>query len=176
MSDTPSNKRSQAKPKREVGILASLPNTRPQRASARRSRKPRDSESTPRAVTGATAGATPQAKRPSTTKAATQRKPARKASTKTALSPAPSKPSASKVKATRAGKPSAKRIVKPAQPPAPRQGFEAGSEVERGLTVGPPSGLELATSVVGLVGEVAQAGASSGGRLLRGALARLQSR
>jgi hypothetical protein len=57
------------------------------------------------------------------------------------------------------------------EPPIPRQGFEA--DTEPGIPVQPPSSSELAASVVELVGELAQAGLSTGGRLLKDALTRL---
>jgi hypothetical protein len=61
-----------------------------------------------------------------------------------------------------------------AEPPrAPRQGFEAESDVEPGKTVQPPGSAELAASVVELIGELAQSGLSSGGKLLKDALSRL---
>jgi hypothetical protein len=55
----------------------------------------------------------------------------------------------------------------------PRQGFEAEETIEMGQPVQPPSGGELAASVVELVGELAQTGLSAGGRVLRDALTRL---
>lgn len=71
-------------------------------------------------------------------------------------------------------KPKAK-IPKPkSEPPrAPRQGFEAESDVVPGKAVQPPGTAELAASVVELVGELAQSGLNSGGKLLKDALARL---
>jgi len=58
---------------------------------------------------------------------------------------------------------------------APRQGFEAESEIEIGSPVAPPNGVELAASVVELLGELAQSGLRSGERLLRDALLRRPS-
>jgi hypothetical protein len=55
----------------------------------------------------------------------------------------------------------------------PRQGFEAEEAIELGRSVQPPSGAELAASMVELVGELAQTGLSTGGRVLRDALTRL---
>lgn len=55
-------------------------------------------------------------------------------------------------------------------PRAPRQGFEAESDVETGKTVQPPGGVELAASVVELLGDLAQSGLNSGARLLKDAL------
>jgi hypothetical protein len=156
MSDTPNSRRSSAELGGEAGILASLPNSRPQRPSARRARQT-DTRVAVASPSAATAKARPsKAPKPTKTPKPTTRKP--RASKATVPKP-------SRAKRTTAGK--------SIQPPAPRQGFEAGSEIEQGLTVGPPSGLEVAGSVVGLLGEVAQAGVSSGGRLLKGALSRL---
>ena len=58
-------------------------------------------------------------------------------------------------------------------PRAPRQGFEAESDVDASKPVQPPGGTELAASVVELIGELAQTGLTSGGRLLKDALSRL---
>jgi hypothetical protein len=65
--------------------------------------------------------------------------------------------------------------AKPTEPPVPRQGFEAEEEIPQGRSVQPPSGSELASSVAELFGELAQAGLSTGGRLLKDALTRLSS-
>jgi hypothetical protein len=61
----------------------------------------------------------------------------------------------------------------PREPPAPRQGYETEDTIEPGVAVQPPSGTELATSAAELIGELAQAGLETGGRLLRDALGRL---
>jgi hypothetical protein len=61
----------------------------------------------------------------------------------------------------------------PQEPPVPRQGFEAEGEIAPGVSVQPPSGSELATSVVELIGELAQSGLATGGRLLKDTIARL---
>jgi hypothetical protein len=61
----------------------------------------------------------------------------------------------------------------PDEPPVPRQGFETEDAIEPGRSVQPPSGPELAASVVQLVGELAEAGLSAGGRALKDALTRL---
>jgi hypothetical protein len=63
--------------------------------------------------------------------------------------------------------------LKLVEPPVPPQGFEAEEQIEPGRSVQPPSGPEMAASVAELLGEVAQAGLSAGGRLLREALGRL---
>ncbi|MFI5004324.1 MAG: hypothetical protein ACHQE6_04850 [Solirubrobacterales bacterium] len=113
---------------------------------------------------------------------------------------APAKPaagaSAKPTASTRAGqaangatKPTTKRRVKSAadapprragktrpglaEPPVPPQGFEAEETIEPGRAVAPPRGPELAVSVAELLGELAQAGLATGGRLLSDALKRL---
>jgi hypothetical protein len=55
----------------------------------------------------------------------------------------------------------------------PPQGFETEEQIEPGRPVQPPSGPELAASVAELFGELAQAGLSTGGRLVKDALRRL---
>lgn len=72
-----------------------------------------------------------------------------------------------------AAKPKAELEAKAEPPRAPRQGFEAESDVEPGKAVQPPGGAELAASVVELIGELAQSGLASGGKLLKDALSRL---
>jgi hypothetical protein len=59
-----------------------------------------------------------------------------------------------------------------AHPVAPKQGFEADGDFATG-PVEPPSGTEIATSFVDLLGELAQTGLGSGGRLLKDAVNRL---
>jgi hypothetical protein len=55
----------------------------------------------------------------------------------------------------------------------PRQGFEAEEEIQPGRPVQPPTGTEFAASIAELLGELAQAGLSTGERLLKDTLARL---
>jgi hypothetical protein len=64
-------------------------------------------------------------------------------------------------------------LPKPQEPPVPPQGYETERDMEPGVPVQPPSTPELAASAVELVGELAQAGLSAGGRLLKDALTRL---
>jgi sRNA-binding protein len=96
-----------------------------------------------------------------------------------AAEPKPKATAEPKPKATASGgrakgaKPATARKAKAEPPRAPRQGFEAESEVEPGKTVQPPGGAELAASVVELMGELAQSGLTSGGRLLKDVLSRL---
>jgi hypothetical protein len=131
----------------EPGVMGSLPKTRPQRPSARRGAA--------RSRAAAKAGA------PMTDGGA----PA-KASRARATSKTGAKPRRAKTKTAQA--------TQTAEPPrAPRQGFEAESDVEPGKTVQPPGSAELAASVVELIGELAQSGLASGGKLLKDALSRL---
>ncbi len=67
----------------------------------------------------------------------------------------------------------AKPKPKPVEPPVPPQGFEAEEQIEPGRAVQPPSNTELAASVAELFGELAQAGLSTGERLVKDALRRL---
>lgn len=153
MSETSTSKRTATEPRETAGILASLPNTRPQRPSSRRK------HASPQATAAAQANPMPARAAGASAKPKSRRKPAAKAT------------STAKPKSAAKG---SGRPAKQDPAPAPRQGFEVGSEVEQGLPVGPPSSVEFAASIVGLLGEAAQAGVSSGGRLLKGAFARLQ--
>jgi hypothetical protein len=128
----------------EGGILAALPRARPQRASPRRAAARN---------AGAAKAAAPPGK-PTKTK-----KPADTRATK--------KPVATRKRA-------AKPIAKPAETPTPKQGYEPEEEVELGSTVNPPSGVELAESVVDIVGELANSGLAAGGRLLKDAFSLLR--
>jgi len=76
-------------------------------------------------------------------------------------------------RAPRQGSKPTRRSVQAEPARAPRQGFESDSELEPGRSVAPPSSAELAASVVELLGELAQSGLTSGGRLLRDTLGRL---
>ncbi len=130
------------------GILAALPRTRPQRASARR-----------------------EAARAST---ATKAKPARAAAAKRPARSEKQTPVTTARKPTTSRKRGAKPIAKPPEPPAPKQGYEPEEEVELGATVHPPSGAELVESVADILGELAGSGLAAGGRLLKDAFSLLR--
>ncbi len=130
-------------------MLSSLPSTRPQRPSARRAAA--------RQTAATRAETTP--KRPARSPTAQTTKPRATPKRPAQTSPRTTKPRL---------KPS-----KPAEPPVPRQGFESEDAIEMGRPVQPPSGGELAASVVDLVGELAQTGISAGGRALRDAFTRI---
>jgi hypothetical protein len=130
----------------------SLPSTRPQRPSARRAAARHAAAAHPDAKGGSQSAATS-----SGGQAANGTAPA---------SAAQNAPTGAKQAARR-------RASTVAEPPVPRQGFESESEIEPGVPVQPPSPPELAASVAELLGELAQSGLATGGRLLRDALGRL---
>jgi hypothetical protein len=138
------------------GILAALPRTRPQRASPRRAaaRSVAEAKVAEAGKTEAKQGKPAQAKR--------------------------SKPKSASTRAhggpprARRTKPGTTRGPSSRDEPAPRQGYEPEDEVERGATVNPPSSAELAESVADIFGELAGAGLSAAGRLLKDALAPLR--
>jgi hypothetical protein len=149
MSDSPSGDPHEPASLDGPGILAGLPRTRPQRASARRtaSRARKPSAASPRQPS-ATSPRQPSATPP---RQATKRAPAKaRAAVK---QPAPVKHSAT------------------AYERAPRQGFEA--EPDSLGPVQPPGSTELVSSAAELAGELAKAGVATGARVLRDFLARL---
>jgi hypothetical protein len=144
------------------GVLESLPSARPQRPSARRAAARLAAEAKPAKAADA----------PAKTAASARVKPAPKTrttqGTKTPVGPAPPlEAQPARPRRARRTRPT------PVEPPVPPQGFEAEEPIEPGRSVQPPSGSELAASVAGLFGELAQAGLSSGGRLVKDALKRL---
>jgi hypothetical protein len=86
---------------------------------------------------------------------------------------APKRRAAETVSAAEAASAVAPQQAQQDLPRAPRQGFEASGDIETGKPLAPPNGLELATSVVELLGELAQSGIRSGEQALRDALKRL---
>ena len=66
-----------------------------------------------------------------------------------------------------------RRRPQPIEPAVPPQGFETEAEIAPGVPLEPPSRPELAASVAELLGELAQSGLATGGRLLKDALGRL---
>jgi hypothetical protein len=180
----------------QTGVLAALPRTRPQRASARRvaAREGAKSETTAagarspakRKVEKSKAATEPSnsgaraskaTKPPGSARANKATKPlgsgarANKATTKPPSSARASKtttkPPARRTEATKAR--AANRAKKP-EPPTPRQGYEPEDEIELGKTVDPPSGGELIESLADIFGELASAGATAGARVLKDAL------
>ncbi len=131
-----------------AGVLANLPRTRPQRATARRT-----------AARSAAAAEQPSTNGNGSAPRAAARKPAAKRT-------APAKPS--RAKAPRA-KPARKRQ---AEDGVPRQGYESVEERATG-PVQPPGGTELVGTAAEIVSEIARAGISGGERVLRDVLSRL---
>jgi hypothetical protein len=141
-------------------VFGSLPNTRPQRRSARRDRagakaKPAAPGPASAGAPAARGGAGAQAKR------ATRAKPAARAGTAAAAKAAPPRATTSKP-ATDAAPP---RATTAKIPPA-------GYATPRGDD-GVPHGAELVTTAVQAAGELAQIGLAAGGRALKSALGRL---
>jgi hypothetical protein len=132
-----------------AGVLANLPRTRPQRATARRTA----------ARTANAAAGQPSANGNGSAPRTAARKPAAKRT-------APAKPS--QAKAPRA-KPARKRQAEDA---VPRQGYESVEERATG-PVQPPGGTELVGTAAEIVSEIAKAGISGGERVLRDVLSRL---
>ena len=132
----------------ERDVFGSLPNSRPQRRSARRSRD----------------GTTAKAASPAATKKAA------------AAKPKPAKPKATpKPRATAKAKPAgaagaaAKASAATAAPQIPAAGYATPRAQDDGV----PRGAHLVTTAVQAVGELAQIGLSAGGRAVKSALGRL---
>ncbi|HEY5045455.1 MAG TPA: hypothetical protein VII53_06330 [Solirubrobacteraceae bacterium] len=164
MSDSSSGKRAagaKKSAKREDahasdGVLANLPRTRPQRASARR-------DASRLAAAQATSRG-PAVTEPAPAAIARKRTPAKGRPAK-----APAQAPAGKHRnSTAKRKSTAKRL----QDPAPRQGFESESDSLRG-PVQPPGRTDLLASAAELAGELTKTGLASGGRLLKDVLSRL---
>jgi hypothetical protein len=172
-----------------AGVLANLPRTRPQRASARRtaarrgagtqqaprpakaggtkktSKKVKAAESNGRAATSPKTAAKPKAK--TGTKATATAKRSASAGTR-ARRPAAVPPQAAPKKT-----PGPRRTTRPpVAEPVPRQGFESEEERATGA-VQPPGGTELVSTAAEILGELTKAGISGGERLLRDVLSRL---
>lgn len=126
--------------------------------------RPRDPGADSPGVLGSLPSTRPQ--RPSARRAAARRAAATEPATKGTKTP--SRPAAS-ARPRR----SARTPPEPSEPPVPPQGFETEEPIEPGRPVQPPSGPELVASVADLFGELAQAGLSTGERLVRDALRRL---
>jgi hypothetical protein len=158
-----------APPAPTVGVLAALPRTRPQRASARRAAARAQAQSET-AAPARREGAKPKAKtkpKSTTPKATAKKKPAsaeRKPNAKGGGASAGARVRTSRRAANR------QPPAAPAEERAPKQGYEPEEEVELGNTVHPPSGGELIESLADIVGELVGAGAGAGGRLVKDAL------
>jgi cell pole-organizing protein PopZ len=184
MSDASQDNGSDSDSGHEGGILAALPRARPQRASPRRAAA-RNAVGA-RAIAATDGRLKPTKSQTKPTKATvSSRGTDAKSSAKTGTKPAAKKPQ----KPPRTQKPPAKtsrpsrpvslrtKTTRPQshnEPRAPKQGYEPEDEVELGVTVNPPSGAELVESVADIVGELAGAGLTAGGRLLKDAFSLLR--
>ncbi len=150
----------------DPGVLAKLPRTRPQRATARRAAaRTQDARATASENGGPTGrGATATAAKP-----------------RAAAKPKASKAKAAKAKPAKAGATGASRRSRKALPKGrvravrdevPRQGFESEDDRATGA-VQPPGGTEFVGTAAEIVTELAKAGVSGGERLLRDVLSRL---
>jgi chemotaxis protein histidine kinase CheA len=167
-------------------VFGSLPNTRPQRRSARRDRAgakakpaasgPAQADASAKAKPAAGARPAAGAKPAARAKAAAQAKPSARAKPAAgAKRDARAKPAAQAEPAARA-KPAAQ--AQPAATAAPPRATTskippAGYATPRGDDDGVPHGAELVTTAVQAAGELAQIGLAAGGRALKSALGRL---
>lgn len=144
MTDTPNSDLRTPVSAEGSSVLANLPRTRPQRASARRAR----------ARTGAQAGASaPSARDP-------------------AKVPGVGGPHARKARAPVKASTARSRRSGPAPEPVPPQGYESDGDSLHG-PIQPPGGAELVSSIAELAGELAKAGVSAGAHLVKGLFSRL---
>ncbi|HEY2631393.1 MAG TPA: hypothetical protein VGI26_03340 [Solirubrobacteraceae bacterium] len=180
MATTDSSNSGSDTPVVEGGVLAALPRTRPQRASARRAvareKGPKSETAGARPATRKTGKARPGNVKAAGAPAATTKPKAGERSV------AKAKPTTAKPKraTTPTKRPPAARATrqsqaaKPVEPPAPKQGYEAEEELELGSTVNPPSGVELLESLGDIVSELAGSSLTAGGRLLKDAISILR--
>jgi hypothetical protein len=144
-------------------VFGSLPNTRPQRRSARR--EPTGAKATPTASRATSSGAAAKAKPAARTKPAARASAATQANSATSAKPAakaaPPRTTASKSAAQAAPPRASASEIPPAGYATPR-----GDD-------GPPHGAELVATAVQAAGELAQIGLAVGGRALKSALGRL---
>ncbi len=164
MSDTESANGRKVDAIPEGGILASLPRTRPQRATPRRAAARSTASKSTSNVTSA------KTSRGKVTGVAPMGGPVDKTSkAKRSTGTGSTGTRATKTTGPNHKPPVRKSSPKPPEPPAPKQGYEPEEEVELGATVHPPSGVELVESVADILGELAGTGLTAGGRLLKDA-------
>jgi hypothetical protein len=175
VSDAKSDNGRSTGARNQDGVLANLPRTRPQRASARRTAARARAGTPPSTAPGRGASETspPADNGRSPSPAEVIARPA--APSAGAREPTPAKGPASKRRATSAKRPagparkasaSSSRASAAKAGSAPRQGFDCEGDSASG-SVQPPGGIELVASVAEIVGEVAKAGLSTGERLLK---------
>jgi hypothetical protein len=139
----------------EDGVLANLPRTRPQRASARRAAA-RAGSATPK-----------RPRKPLDAKAQAKKSAGTHANARRPVADSSKPRVAQKRRASTPRRPSI-----PVEDPAPRQGFECDGETASG-SIQPPGGAELVASAAEIFGELAKAGLSTGERLLKDVVSRL---
>jgi hypothetical protein len=198
MADKVDKAKKKAKPKKdEKGVLAALPDTRPERIGSRRARATPESTGAPAASGAASPVKAAPVDKP-TAKAAATKPAGTKSATRTSSSRATTKrasaKSATRASSSRAARPkaaaphtfeptqaaeSAARATAPSPGPrpvregAPGIGTHGTAADERSPESGRPSGIELAGTAVKAAGEVAQLGITIGGHLLKRAVERL---
>jgi hypothetical protein len=158
MADKVEKPKKKAKPKKEdKGVLAALPATRPEPIGTRRAR-------------------TPAPAKASTAANGAKRTRTKRATAKPASSPAPTRATTARPKAVAPPEP----VATPPDPRpravsegAPGIGTHAHPDDERSPESARPSGVELASTAVKAVGEVAQLGLSVGGHMLKRVVDRL---
>jgi hypothetical protein len=138
-----------------TGVMAELPRSRPQRASARR-------------TTAREADA-----RPVASKRLSDEADRAAAAARTILSGLPRvRPQHTSARRAAARAARSNAGARAGRQPVPRQGFESDPGPMRG-PVEPPGGAELAVSLGELAGELAKVGVATGARLLKDVLSRL---
>lgn len=178
VSDSSNGKGARGSRSNEGGVLANLPRTRPQRASARRAAARRSATAAPvrprKPITTKRASAKAVRAKPQTGAAparTTVKSVTESAASNTAKAPARAK-AAAKSKRRESPRSAAGKARSTYDEPAPRQGFEGEGETSGG-SVQPPGGAELVASAAEIVGDLAKAGISRSERLFRDVLSRL---
>lgn len=157
----------------EQGVLASLPRTRPQRATRRRL-------AAREAVAAQAAAESTETAAPAKAAPAPSRRPRPARSSRSSSGTRSGSGERSSATARAAKAPAARKRQRRATPsrrrgalePAPRQGFESESE-HPASTVQPPGGAELVAGAAEIIGELTRAGLAAGERVVKDVLSRL---
>jgi hypothetical protein len=158
--------------RRDGGVLANLPRTRPQRSSPRRTAA-RGAATSPSRARKASPAKRPQSNNGVASASATAAAAAPDAAPKTKSQVRATRPAAATKRSTAPRRSSARKSgVRVAEEAAPRQGFECDGEASGG-SVQPPGGAEFVATAAEIVGELAKAGLSTGERLVKDVLSRL---
>ncbi len=148
-------------PLESQGVLANLPHTRPQRATARRT-------AARKAMNERGAARKPKRTGPASSGAASTRTGAASTGTGAASTRAGASRSKRRTRSTNGRRSDGARATEA----IPRQGFECERESASG-PVQPPGGAEFLASAMELAGELAKGGLSRGERLLKDVVSRL---